>query len=427
MSALHCRATPLGIVAATALAFAVVAAAAPLPPGAAAEPLLLLNATIIDGTGAPPRPGMAIVVRDGHIAQVVPMSEVIDGQTARIDLAGRWVLPGFIDAHAHIQSPVAAERALLSGVTTVRVLGDAYLRGLGTRDLIRGGHVRGPEMLVAGAIVRPVLGEPVINPFPQFGRYLNEPLHGAESVSEVVRALLERGADVIKVGASERAGLMSTDPRRTELDEDEIRAAVYEAGRVGKFVAAHAHAAEGVHAAVLAGVRSIEHGTYTRDDTLELMLQHGTYFVPTLAVMSPLADPPGLSADAIDMHLRTWHMQSALQAAVRKAHAMGIPIATATDGSYGEGEETARIRVQSEIEELLALDFTVLEAITAATSTAARLLGVEDRTGRVAEGLEADLLVFDRDPLVDPRVLYEPLLVLNDGTVELDRLYGAAR
>lgn len=414
--------TPLALVAAASLLAS--AAFSTAPRG---DELLLLNATIIDGTGSDARPGMSILLRDGHIARIAPAAELPRGEIASIDLEGRWLLPGFIDAHAHIASPMAAERALLSGVTTVRVLGDAYLRGLGTRDLVAGGFVRGPEMLVSGAIVRPVLGEPVINAFPQFGRYLDEPLEGAENVSEVVRALLDRGVDVIKVGASERAGLMSTDPRRTELDEDEIRAAVYEAGRAGKFVAAHAHAATGVHAAVLAGVRSIEHGTYTRDDTLALMRERGTYFVPTLAVMSPLADPLGLSADAIDMHLRIWHMQTALQGAVRKAHAMGIAIATATDGSYAEGEETDRIRVQHEIEQLIALDFTVVEAITAATVTAARLLGVDERTGRIAEGLEGDLLVFDRDPQLDPRVLYEPLLIVNNGVVELDRLYGVAR
>lgn len=406
-----------------AAACAILLAAAPLP----ADDLLLLNATLLDGSGSAARPGMAILVRDGRIVRLAPTAELADLPGPRIDLDGRFVTPGFIDAHAHIASPMAAERALRSGVTTVRVLGDAYLRGMGTRDLIRGGHVSGPEMLVAGAIVRPVLGEPVINAFPQFGRYLHEPLHGAENVSEVVRALLERGADVIKVGASERAGLATTDPRRTELDEDEIRAAVYEAQRAGKFVAAHAHAAAGVHAAVLAGVRSIEHGTYTRDDTLQAMLDRGTYFVPTLAVMSPLAEVAGQSADAIDLNIRTWHMQTALQSAVRKAHAMGIPIVTATDGTYAEGDETAHLRVQHEMEQLMALDFTVLEAIAAATSTAARLLGIDDRTGVLAEGFEADLLVFDRDPQADPRTLHEPLLVLRDGTVALDRLYGAAR
>jgi imidazolonepropionase-like amidohydrolase len=391
-------------------------------PPAATQDLTLVNATVIDGTGRPPAPGMTVVVRGGKIVEITRATP--EGRGAKvIDVGGRWVLPGFIDAHTHFITPASAERALRSGVTTARVLGDEYFQGVGVRDLVRAGVVRGPEMLVSAGHVRPKLGTAFIVAYPQFGRYMATELRGAANVAEVVRAVLERGADVVKVGASERAGLAATDPRRQELTHDEIRAAVVEASKRGKFVAAHAHDAKGAHDAVRAGVRSVEHGTYLADSTLRLMKERGTFLVPTLAVMSSLGDPKGFSANEIALGIRTRHMQSAIRAMVRKAHALGIPIAAATDGTYDEGDETAAIRVQHDIEIMLACGLTPMEAIVAGTSTGALVLGIEGRTGSVEPGKEADLLVFDRDPLSDFMVLFEPLIVVSDGQVVQNRMY----
>jgi imidazolonepropionase-like amidohydrolase len=260
----------LRVLRASAVMLLPVAAGAQTP-----QDLTLVNATVIDGSGAPPATGMTIVVRGGKIVDIAKGTKEARG-TKTIDLGGRWVLPGLIDAHTHFITPASAERALRSGVTTARILGDEYFQGVGVRDLVRGGATPGPEMLVSAGHVRPKLGTAFIVAFPQFGRYLQADLHGAANVAEVVRAVLDRGADVIKVGASERAGLVSTDPRRQELDYDEIRAVVAEAGKRGKFVAAHAHDAKGAHDAVRAGVRSVEHGTYIADETLRLMRERGT-------------------------------------------------------------------------------------------------------------------------------------------------------
>jgi imidazolonepropionase-like amidohydrolase len=277
-------------------------------------------------------------------------------------------------------------------------------------------------MLVSGGHVRPRLGEPFILSFPQFGQYLDAPLQGADNVAAVVRAVIARGADVIKVGASERAGLARTDPRRQELSYEEVRAAVLAAGKAGLFVAAHAHDRHGANAAVRAGVRSIEHGTYLDDETLALMQRQGTFFVPTLAIMSPLGDPHGDSADDIALQLRTTHMMKPLRDAVRKARALGITVAVGTDGTYGDGDESSRVRPGHEVAELIACGYTPLEAITSATYNSARVLGIEARTGSVAVGLEADLLVVDRDPRTDPTTLFEPMVVITDGKVVLNRL-----
>ena len=163
-----------------------------------------------------------------------------------------------------------------------------------------------------------------------------------------------------------------------------MRAAVNEAAKKGLFVAAHAHAREGAANAVRAGVRSIEHGTWVDDETLADMKRRGTFFVPTLAVMSPLGDPHGNSADDVALQLRTQSMMGPLRAAVRKAHGLGVSIAAATDGSYADQDDTGRIRVAHEIAMLREhAGFTPIESITAATLNGARVLGIESRTGAV--------------------------------------------
>jgi imidazolonepropionase-like amidohydrolase len=116
-------------------------------------------------------------------------------------------------------------------------------------------------------------------------------------------------------------------------------------------------------------------------------------------------------------------MQTALIEIVKKAYKMGIPMAASTDGSYGDGDDTARVRIQHDMEDMIECGFTTMEAITAATLNAARVLGVDSRVGTIAEGLEADLIVVDRNPAEDFRALYEPLLVISNGKVAMNRIY----
>ena len=385
---------------------------------ASSADLWLSNAQLIDGTGKTEIRSVNVRVSGNRIVEITEASARPDA----IDLQGAFLLPGYIDAHAHIEDPASAQRALLSGVTTARILGDVYLKGLGTRDLIKQNNVPGPEMLVSAGHVRPVLGESFMLSYPQFGRYYKTPLKGADNVREVVHAVIARGADVIKVGASERAGLASTDPRRPELSYEEILVAVQEASKKGLFVAAHSHGQSGVNAAVRAGVRSIEHGTYVDDETLRLMKKQGTYFVPTLAIMSPLGDPQGNDAESVALQIRTHHMMKPLREAVRKAHAMGVVVAGGTDGSYGDGDDSSRVRPGYEMQELIACGLSPLEAISAMTYNSARVLGIESRTGSIAVGMEADLQVVARDPRLDTSTLFEPMLIINNGSVVLNRL-----
>jgi imidazolonepropionase-like amidohydrolase len=173
-----------------------------------------------------------------------------------------YLLPGFIDAHAHIEDPAAARRALQSGVTTGARVGRRLLEGLGDSGPHPRRLRRWARGLVSAGHIRPRLGESFILSFPQFGQYLNEPLAGAENVRAVADAVISRGADVIKVGASERAGLAYTDPRRQELSYEEIKAVVEEATRAGLYVAAHAHDRHRVQTPPCAPVcAACEHGT----------------------------------------------------------------------------------------------------------------------------------------------------------------------
>ncbi len=392
-----------------------------LPLLAIAQDIDLVDVTLIDGTGSAARPHVSISIRGGKIDAIADRAPASAAGVRRIELNGRYLLPGLIDAHAHIESPAAALRALQSGVTTARVLGDTYLQAIGTRDLVRAGHVPGPELLVSPGHIRPKPGLAFFMVYPQFGDAIDGELRGPDRIAEATRALIARGADVIKVGASERAGLVNADPRKPELTEEEMRAAVNEAAKKGLFVAAHAHAREGAANAVRAGVRSIEHGTWVDDETLAEMKRRGTFFVPTLAVMSPLGDPHGNSADDVALQLRTQSMMGPLRAAVRKAHGLGVSIAAATDGSYADQDDTGRIRVAHEIAMLREhAGFTPIESITAATLNGARVLGIESRTGAVRAGLEADLVVYDGDPLADANALFEPRLVISDGNVVVE-------
>ncbi len=400
------------------LAVLVIAA---LPLLTSAEDMDLVDATLVDGTGAEPRKGVTVSVRGGRITAISERAPAPTDGIRQINLDGRYLLPGLIDGHAHIESPAAALRALQSGVTTARVLGDTYLQAIGTRDLVRAGHVPGPELLVSPGHIRPKPGVAFYMVYPQFGATIDGELRGPDRIAEATRALIAKGADVIKVGASERAGLANADPRKPELTEDEMRAAVTEAAKKGLYVAAHAHAREGAANAVRAGVRSIEHGTWVDDKTLAEMKRRGTFFVPTLAVMSPLADAQGNSADEVALQLRTQSMMGPLRAAVRKAHRLGVVVAAATDGSYAEKDDTGRIRIAHEIAMLREhAGFTPLESITAATQNGARALGIESRTGTVGVGLEADLVVYDGDPLADSKTFFEPRLVISDGRIVME-------
>jgi imidazolonepropionase-like amidohydrolase len=386
------------------------------PAASAPAVIVLTRARVLDPVGGV-RPGLAqIVVRGRAIERVDDDGAAVPAGARVIDVGGRWVLPGLIDAHTHIATLAAARRALASGVTTVRSAGVPAFQDVALRDLVRAGAVPGPDVVAAGVFVTPDLGETLLADARLAPAAAG--VRTPEALRAVVRVNLARGVDVIKTRGTERAGLPDTDPRQQTYTEAELRAVVEEAATRGVPVEVHAHGDEGARAAVLAGARSIEHGTYLSDSTLRLMRARGTWLVPTYSTVHDLTTPGGDYDDPV-LELRGRHMLPRLGATVRRARALGVRIATGADTDYGPRSTT---RIAHEVEAFVQLGDTPAAALRAATSDAAELLGVQARTGRVRPGLEADLIVVEANPLDDVRTLQDVLLVVSNGTVAMTRL-----
>ena len=364
--------------------------------------------TILDGT---------VVVVAGKIRTVTSGREVIPDDAVIIDVSGRYLVPGLIDAHVHISDLAAARRALLSGVTTVRSMGVSHFVDVGMRELARTEAIESPEIVASGYHVRPRPADGLFMDNPSMSDLLETGVHGEAAMRRMARMMIDRGVQVIKVNATERAGLPETDPRKPFYTESELRALVAEAAGAGIPVAAHAHGETGGRAAVLGGVTSIEHGTYLSDATLELMAERGTYLVPTIAVVADLTMPGGDYDNAV-LNVRGRHMLPRVRQMAQHAHEKGVAIAAATDTGYGPDSV---LRLSHELLELVAIGMTPLEAMRAATTVAAELLGVDDHTGELAQGFDADILVLERNPLQDIGAYQDVLLVMNDGRVVVDR------
>jgi imidazolonepropionase-like amidohydrolase len=334
-----------------------------------------------------------------------------------LDLKGRWLLPGFVDAHAHLADLGAARRALASGATTVRCLGVNHFVDIGFRELNHAGVADIPDVVAAGYHVRPRPAEEFFLDMPKMNDLMRG-VSGTESVRRLVRAMIDRGAGVIKIMATERAGLPDTDPRKRVFTDDELAAAVDEARKSGVYVAAHAHGDEGAAAAVRAGVRSIEHGTYLSDQTLAMMKERGAYLVPTIATVLDLIDPGG-DYDNPVLSVRGRAMLPRLRETTTHAWKMGVGIVAGTDTGYGPASSR---RIPHEILELVNIGMSPMDAIKSATSVAAACIGIDKRTGSIKPGMEADFIAIERNPLEEITAIQDVIVVINNGRVAVNRL-----
>jgi imidazolonepropionase-like amidohydrolase len=398
---------------------ALLIAAVPVLLSAQAPPattsLAIIHANVVDVRSGSVASDATIVVRDGRIASIG--SGAAPAGLRVVDAHGLHVLPGLIDAHTHMSNLRAARAALESGVTTVRSSGVSGWVDVGLRELVRGGFVAGPDVVASGYHVRPQIAEEAFLTEPSLAP-LMKGVNTPADIRQVVRANLARGVDFIKVLATERAGTADTDPRKQVYTESELRAAVEEAGLKNIPVQAHAHGDEGALAAVRAGVRSIEHGTYLSDTTLALMKEKGTYLVPTYITVVDVAGPGG-DYDEAALVRRGAHMLPRLKSTIERAHKLGVKIVTGADTGYGPNSLS---RISGEVAAFTEMGMTPLEALQSATTRAAELLRIEKTTGVLAEGMDADLIAVDGNPLKDPRVLQDVLLVVSNGRVALDRL-----
>ncbi len=371
---------------------------------------------LYDGTTAEPAPGDVVVEGDRIVAVGGPGTGDGDEQ---VDCAGGFVSPGFFDCHVHVmfqrpdylaimntpfslgfyQAIGHLKATLETGITSVR---DASGADWGVREAVERGLVAGPHLQIAITMLSQTgghgdpwqaCGAPMDLLQPHPGRP-DGVVDGVEEVRRKVRELVRDGADVIKVATT--GGVLSplSNPRHAHFRDAEIEVMVQEAHAAGIEVMAHAQGTEGVAAAVRAGVRSIEHGIYLDEPTVELMLERGTWLVPTLhaprAVVAAADAGVGIPASSL---AKAREVIAAHDESVRLAHAAGVKIAMGTD--CGVGEHGTNLL---ELELMADCGLSATQALHATTGSAADLLRVGADRGRLAEGLRADLVVVEGDP-----------------------------
>lgn len=382
------------------------------PVFAADGPYALTNANLFDGVNDAVTENVTVLVRDGRIERVDTGDVNVPSDYTVIDIEGNFLMPGMIDVHTHLNTIEQAKRALDSGVTTVRVAGVNAYQDIALRELVRSGKLAGPAVLASGVFVIPDLG-PAVLADPRLAEFYDG-VDGEEDLRRLVNINIDHGVDVIKTVSTQRSGLPDTDPRQQVYTERELRTIVEEAAKHDVPVLVHAHGDDGARAAVLAGARSIEHGTYLSTETLQLMKERGTWFVPTYITIVDLEE----EHKHYVLRLRGRHMLPEIERGIREAHRLGVKLATGADSSY---EESSINRISLEIEIFASFGLSNFEALQAGTVSAAELLQVDDRTGRIAEGFEADIIAVPGNPLENIKVLQDVLFVMSNGQLALQR------
>lgn len=370
---------------------------------------------VFDGTGAPLAEA-DVVIEDGRILEV---GSGLDGDEA-VDCSGKTILPGLFDVHVHLafsyedfdevrlmHEPFSLRfyrvaenlrRTISLGITTVR---DASGADAGMKAAVEQGLLVGPRMRISVTMLSMTGGhnDPWLpsgargawgTPYPGMPDGVCD---GVDGVAAKVREVIRAGADVIKIASS--GGFLSPtdDPGQPNFSESEVRAIVETAADLGRWVMSHAHGAEGIKRAVRAGVRSIEHGTFLDDEAIELMLERGTWLVPTLTAgdtTEELANDPKIPEPVRDK-LRSLGRPEL--EAFRRAAEAGVRVAMGTDCPVAPHGTNLR-----ELQLMAEHGFTPTQALVAATASAAELMGLEQELGTIEPDKRADLVLVDGDP-----------------------------
>jgi imidazolonepropionase-like amidohydrolase len=426
--------------------------AAPGPDAAAAEAgLTLVHAgRLLDRPGRPARGPSTVVIRDGRVVEVrdgfVDATAVGAADAVVIDQRARFVLPGLIDSHVHLQSDAGglarqleevqlspatkaynalwnARKTLAAGFTTVRNLGDRDGVTLALRDAIRDGKAVGPNIIDAGTSISTTSGH--MDGALGFRDDLRPALDrddnlcdGADACRRAVRLQVARGVDLIKIATTGGVNSRISAGLGQQMFEDEVRAIVETARLYGKKVAVHAHGADGIKVALAAGVDSIEHGTVMDDECLDMFRKSGAYYVPTLSTVNGYLERIAADPNAYSPAVRRkvdWRIEVTGES-LRKAVPHGVKIAFGTDAGVSKHGRNG-----DEFELMVRFGMTPAQAIEAATVNAADLLGVAGDVGTIEPGKRADLIAVDGDPLEDVTVLKSVSWVMKDG---VERLKG---
>jgi imidazolonepropionase-like amidohydrolase len=406
----------------------------------ATPPTVFLVDRLVDGTGAAPLERAALVVEAGRISRVGREADLALPERANV-VRGGTLMPGMVDAHVHLaysggieprafraeasamSYPALALRAVKHaretlewGFTAVRDLNAPGGTIIDLRDAIQSGHVPGPRVSACG------LGLSITSGHMDKGGWgdhvhleaMTEPCDGPQEFRRGVRRQVKRGADVIKINLCGGTFRDWDAPWKQEMTDEEIWAAIDEAHRLERPVAAHTSGGPSVTTAVRAGLDSVEHGRWLDEECVDAMAETGCVYVPTLLVQENHFEHPwelqGAGPDA-----RKWLElgREAMWVSLSLARAAGVRVATGTDAGFmlPHGAKTAR-----ELELLVKGGYTPLEAIRAATLTGAELLRLPE-VGALREGWAADLVLVDGDPTEDIRVLQDRarLRVFRDG------------
>lgn len=379
----------------------------------------------------------AILIEGDRIKEVGP-APAIEGRapagTQIIDLQNATVLPGLIDAHTHLTgSPEQigyaslgisvprealhgarnARRTLEAGFTTVRNVGAGGYSDIALRDAINDGDIPGPRIDASGPSIGVTGGHCDENLLaPQFRYSADGVADGVPAMMQKTREIVKYGASVIKICATGGVLSKGDSPGAEQFSDEEIRAIVTEAHRLERKVAAHAHGASGIKQAVLAGVDSIEHGSFINDEDIRLMKERGTYLVPTLYLADWfMENHEKLKIPSFIMDKARMVMPAARQN-ISRAFKAGVKVAFGTDAAvYPHGLNAREFAV------MVKLGLTPMQAIQTATVNAADLLGWSDRIGSIEAGRFADIIAVSGNPVSDVTELERVRFVMKGGIV----------
>ena len=396
---------------------------------------------LLDKPGNPPRGPSTLIIRNGKIAELLSGHQPGPAGATLIDLKDKFVLPGLIDSHVHLDSDAGgnaalieavtdsparaayraagnAKKTLMAGFTTVRNMGDGTGATLALCDAVAAGELPGPRIIDAGRSISTTSGH------MDATLSVSEDLHasigqenlcdGVESCRQAIRKQIRRGVDVIKIATTGGVNSRIGAGLGRQLFDDEVKALVDTAHLYGKKVAVHAHGDDGVNIALAAGADSIEHGTMLTDESIKLFKAAGAYYVPTLSTVNgylerlaanPNAYPPDVLAKV------QWRI-GVTGKSLAKAYPAGVKIAFGTDAGVSKHGRNA-----DEFELMVKHGMPASAAIQAATMNAATLLGVEKEVGSLEPGKAADVIAVAGDPITDITTLKSVRFVMKDGRV----------
>jgi len=403
-----------------------------------AQRIIIYCGKLIDTKSLQVLSEMTIVVEGKTISDIQKGYIAPSANDQVIDLKNRTVMPGLIDCHVHLEdqtsadqvrefrlniadiafgSTVYAKTTLMAGFTTVRDVGGLGVN-ISLRNAIKKGIIVGPRIYTAGKIISSTggHGDPTVgyrkdlmgDPGP-----IDGVANGREECIKAVRERYKEGADLIKITASGGVLSLEKDGSGPQFSEEEIRAIVETAKDYGMKVAAHAHGAEAIKRAILAGVASIEHGTFMDDEDIMLFKKYNVWFVPTIIAGKSVTDSamkPGYFPPLIAQKATAIGPQ--IQATFSKAYKGGVKIAFGTDaGVYAHGKNWM------EMEYMNQAGMPTLEILRSATWSASELIGISDKTGSIEKGKWADIVAVEGDPAKDLQVMGKMKFVMKEGVV----------